>query len=179
MGKKYIIELEDKPFNKGNGDFLYRVKGFNSLVFDMTGINKLIPYTEPDLEQVRKEAYERGYETAKHECEDCPKQAYTDAIRMEGYQKGLSDAWSAARKIIHMPEGDLLNIFTECYSAVCTSVQVFLKYDAPEAIEKIQQYEQGKEEQDGLRQNIQTIVDKCGYTLDEIAAVLKEMKESE
>jgi len=53
----------------------------------------------------------------------------------------------AARKIIHMPEADLLNLFTECYSAVCTSVQVFLKYDASEAIEKIRQYEQEKEQQ--------------------------------
>ena len=77
-----------------------------------------------------------------------------------------------------MPEGDLLNLFTECYAAVCTSVQVFLKYDASEAIEKIRQYEQEKEEQDGLRQNIQTIVDQCGYSLDEIATVLQKMKES-
>lgn len=45
-----------------------------------------------------------------------------------------------------MPEGDLLNIFTECYSAVCTALQVLLKYDASEAIEKIRQYEQEKEE---------------------------------
>ena len=77
------------------------------------------------------------------------------------------------RKIIHMPEGDLLNIFTECYSAVCTALQVLLKYDAAEAIEKLKAYEQ---EQDGLRQNIQTIVDQCGYTLDEIAAVLEKMR---
>ena len=41
-----------------------------------------------------------------------------------------------------MPEGDLLNIFTECYSAVCTALQVLLKYDASEAIEKILAYEQ-------------------------------------
>lgn len=79
MGKKYIIELEDKPFYKGNGDFLYRVKGFNSLVFDMTGIGKLIPYTEPDLEQVRKEAYEQG--------------------RKDGKIEGRAEAWEYARKI--------------------------------------------------------------------------------
>ena len=35
-----------------------------------------------------------------------------------------------------------------------------------------------QEEMDGLRQNIQTIVDQCGYTLDEIAEVLQKMKES-
>lgn len=75
MVKKYIIELEDKPFHKEDGDFLYRAKGFNSLVFDMTGIGKLTPYTEPDLEQVRKEAYENGYG-----------EGYQD-----GYSKGMND----------------------------------------------------------------------------------------
>jgi len=126
MRKKYIVEIEDKPFHKEDGDFLYRVKGFNSLVFDMTGIGKLTPYTEPDLEQVRKEGYKEGREA--------------------GIKDGKCEAWEAARKIIHMPEGDLLNIFTECYSAVCTALQVILKYDASEAIEKIRQYEQEQEE---------------------------------
>jgi len=142
MGKKYIIELEDEPFHKENGDFLYRAKGFNSLVFDMTGIGKLTPYTEPDLEQVRKEAYEKGYGTGYEDGYNEP-----GKNQQEAYQRGLADAWEAARKIIRMPEVDLLNLFTECYSAVCTSLQVFLKYDASECIEKIRQYEQEKEEQ--------------------------------
>ena len=59
-----------------------------------------------------------------------------------------------------MPEGDLLNIFTECYSAVCTALQVLLKYDASEAIEKIRQYEQEKEQpvtaEDVMRQYLDT-----------------------
>lgn len=65
MGKKYIIELEDKPFHKGNGVFLYRVKGFNSLVFDMNGVGKLTPYAEPDLEQVKADAYNDGYKAGR------------------------------------------------------------------------------------------------------------------
>ena len=66
----------------------------------------------------------------------------------EAYQRGLEDAWEAARKIVRMPEGDLLNIFTECYSAVCTALQVLLKYDASEAIEKLKAYEE-KQKADG------------------------------
>ena len=50
-------------------------------------------------------------------------------------------------------------------------------YSASECIEKIRQYEHEKE-MDGLRQNIQTIVDQCGYSLDEIAEVLQKMRES-
>lgn len=94
MKKKYIIELEDKPFHKGNGDFLYRVKGFNSLVFDMAGISKLTPYTEPDLEQIRKEAYQRGYcDALEKHCEICEEKHDAE----EAYQQGLNDAWEAAR----------------------------------------------------------------------------------
>ena len=62
------------------------------------------------------------------------------------YQRGLNDAWEVARKIIRMPEGDLLNIFTECYSAVCTALQVLLKYDASEAIEKLKAYEEKQDD---------------------------------
>ena len=91
-----------------------------------------------NFEQVRKEAYKNGYDAA---CKDIDIKSKTNAA----YRKGLEDAWDAARKIIYMPEGDLLNIFTECYSAVCTALQVLLKYDAAEAIEKIRQYEQEKE----------------------------------
>lgn len=163
MGDKYILELEDKPFHKGNGDFLYRVKGFNSLVFDMTGIGKLTPYTEPDLEQVRKEAYKNGYDAA---CKDIDIKSKTNAA----YQKGLSDAWEAARTLWNTPNRkEIFGLTT--FNTVLTTLT------AQEAIEKILQYEQRQEEQDGLRQNIQTIVDQCGYTLDEIAEVLEKMRE--
>ena len=219
MEKKYIIKLEENEI---------AYKTVNSNGRPMIGLLHPSPYTEPDLEQVRKEAYEHGlndsakvqtiatdtaykcgYEAAKHECEDCQKQAYIDAIRMEGYQKGLSDAWDAARKIIHMPEGDLLNIFTECYSAVCTALQVLLKYDASEAIEKIRQYEQEREEIQvgdevcvggdvGIAVNVRRTnsvyivwadgscgihdrhgVTKTGRHFSEIAEVLQKMKEEE
>ena len=150
MGKKYIIELEDKPFHKGNGDFLYRVKGFNSLVFDMTGVGKLTRYTEPDLEKVKKDY---------------------DAF----YEQGLADAWECARKIIDcaIPYEALENYLE---IGECTA-DVIKHLPASKAIEVVRQYEQEQEELDGLRQNIQTIVDKCGYTLDEIAEVLKKMRE--
>ena len=65
MGTKYIIEVEDKPFELLSEDGftsekLFRVKGFNSLVFDWNGLNMLTPYTEPNLERVKKEAYDKG-----------------------------------------------------------------------------------------------------------------------
>ena len=47
MGKKYIIELCEKPMENENGDDIWRVKGFNTLVFDQNGLNKLEEYNEP------------------------------------------------------------------------------------------------------------------------------------
>jgi len=47
MGDKYIIELEDTTFTNDRTK-LYRVKGFNSLVFDETGLSKLKKYASTD-----------------------------------------------------------------------------------------------------------------------------------
>lgn len=146
MGKKYIIELENKPFHKGNGDFLYRVKGFNSLVFDMTGVGKLTPYTEPDTDG----AYRRGYETAKHECEDCRK-IRADAeqeLAYKAYQRGLNDAWEAARKIYLPTEygGIHADVKRQIFNNTSAS-GIFEKVSASEAIEKIRQYEEKPEKE--------------------------------
>lgn len=94
MEKKYIIKLEENEI---------AYKTVNSNGCPMIGLLHPVPYTEPDLEQVRKEAYQRG----------------------------LADAWSAARKI--QDTGGNLNWWIHNVSA-------------PEAIEKIRQHEQEKEE---------------------------------
>jgi len=130
-------------------------------------------------EQVKKEAYEQGYADGrkKHEVE-IHAIAYTNG-KQDGYQKGLNDAWDAARKFMsevidaRFRNNFMVEIF-ECDNAMGT----MKVYSASECIEKIRQYEQEKEK-DGLRQNIQTIVDQCGYSLDEIAEVLQKMKETE
>lgn len=51
MGKKYVIELEEEPFvssEPGEYKKLYRVEGFNSLVFDEEGLKRLTPYEEAE-----------------------------------------------------------------------------------------------------------------------------------
>ena len=47
MGKKYIIELCEKPMKNENGEYIWRVKGFNTLVFDQIGLDKLEEYKKP------------------------------------------------------------------------------------------------------------------------------------
>lgn len=168
MGKKYIVEI-------GRLERLYKAfigaHGKPEITWLSPEVD-LTPYTEPDMEQVRKEAYQQGYE-----------QGYKDGYnepgknQQEAYQKGLSDAWEAARKVTQVRKyGGYGDCLEEVFGRHRVPWDVF-DYSASECIEKIRQYEQEKE-MDGLRQNIQTIVDQCGYTLDEIAEVLAKMKES-
>lgn len=120
MGKKYIIELEDENYHQYSdsepSDYLWRVKGFNALVFDEVGISKLTPYTEPDLELIKKKARDNGYSEGyqdgysrgmndylqnpevKEESDRAYAHGYSDAeskfseIRKEAYEKGFKDA---------------------------------------------------------------------------------------
>lgn len=157
--KKYIIEFSEDPHTIR----LMKIK--NGDKFPTTEFKAVRPYTEPDTEKIRNEAYEEGYAEGS-------KEDYDEAY-LKGYNQGLSDAWDAARKICYMDSRSR----DKSFGAVITAT-ILEHNSASEAIEKIWQYEQEKEEQDGLRQNIQTIVDQCGCTLDEIAKVLAKMKES-
>ena len=159
MGKKYIIELEDKPFHK-DGDFLCRVKGFNSLVFDMTGISKLTPYTELDLEKVMQKAYDKAYADAVYNCsegcshvEQVRKAAYEQGYHAgygkyinKSYEDGLKDAWEAAKKIAHCALWDDYRTDSGKLSVYTGAVLDY--YTASEAIEKIRQYEQTQKEEE-------------------------------
>ena len=161
MGK-YIIHFDDKHWQDLDDELYYRCFEIPWFSTTKTTISRLTPYTEDSAyahgyteaeskyreirDELEKQAYQRGYEEAYDTAYADAEEIYESGKRAM-YQKGLKDAWEAARKRIHMPEADLLNLFTECYAAVCTSVQVFLKYDASECVEKIRQYEQEKEEQ--------------------------------
>lgn len=154
MGKKYIIELESGTHmfvlgpegivHIGEPDVVYET--VDGMEIGDAVINAK-PYTEPDLEQVREEAYEDGYKTAKVQCNI---QAEKD-LREVGerhYQKGLEDIWRVARKII-LPSkrgGFTIDEFAGCFGSDVSKYDVVEHYSASEAIEKIRQYEQEQEE---------------------------------
>ena len=131
--EKYIVELK-------KNETLYKAatRESDGTAYVCSAIGT--PYTAPDLEQIRKEAYDNGYETAKHECEDCLKQAYIDAIRKEAYQRGLNDAWDTVRKIRGMTWNEQKEVFgTDYFTDI-------IALPASECIEKIRQYEQEQKE---------------------------------
>lgn len=136
--KKYKIVLSEKYVRKSdNGKewFQFPVDVSGQLVAIQT-IIPLDPYNEPDLEQVRKEAYQKGYET---EYED----GYNEPGKnqQEAYQRGLNDAWEAARWIADTTYDVERKIFDCCYWDVVKT------FTAAEAIEKLKAYEQEQEKE--------------------------------
>lgn len=173
MGKKYIIELEEVPFiqhfDNGIGETIYRVKGFNSLVFDWNGLQMLTPYTEPDMEQVRKEGYEDGYENgfvAGHlKAEKSGQSFYED-----GYQRGLNDAWEAARWVTKNNAGKNFEAFGTHFTS-----EIVQKISVSKVIEKIRQYEQRQEEIiDSDKNKVEALANDIG--IHKLYALVKEIR---
>jgi hypothetical protein len=113
MGK-YIVELK-------KNETLYKAatRESDGTAYVCSAIGT--PYTEPDIEQVRKEAYREG--------------------REDGIHDGMCDAWEAARKVadywMHCRSVELFN--------TPDIIKIFENKTASEAIEKLKAYEQDAE----------------------------------
>lgn len=130
VGRKYVIEIEQAysaNMRKGSSDMvdpikLYKVKGFNSLVFDEQGLDKL--KRMPELEQIDA------------------RMAQIDIIEKTAYENGLHDAWEIAKKIECMDGYDsdeLIEMFgTDGIESI------FKRYTASEVLEKVKAYEEQK-----------------------------------
>ena len=132
MGKKYIIEIPEDKIEDfvGSTHFLMPYMMAGHIGHHDTGL-PIEPYTEPDLEQIRKEGYRQGYDTG-----------YGTKVN-EFYEQGLFDAWETARKIVTMPDRDFIN---SDILDLDPGESIFTKYTATEAIEKLKAYEQEQEE---------------------------------
>ena len=124
MGK-YIVELK-------KNETLYKAatRESDGTAYVCSAIGT--PYTEPDIEQIRKEAYKDGYNAG------FGKKIHTS------YQEGLSDAWEAARKIgSELRHGlEIMGFKFEPRAVGCDpGWYVVQRYSASECIEKIRQYE--------------------------------------
>ena len=127
MGKKYIIELPEKYILEGdNGSKYLQIPVADSnreLIIRST--MPLTPYTEPD----------------------------TEAIEKEAYQRGLNDAWEAAKKN-YLPEdhGGLLGYKTRMKVFGTDNIGwIFKNLSASEAIEKIRAYEEKKKAEQEIK----------------------------
>lgn len=122
VGDKFLIEIDEvyeseMPFSLPNE--LFKAKGFNSLVFDKNGLDKL---EKIDDNHVRAET--------------------VSEILTEKYEQGLNDAWELARKIAVNPVdggysiSELRDIF-----GIKSITNIICDLTAKEAISKIEDYE--------------------------------------
>ena len=92
-----------------------------------------------DVNYVADEAYNKGYKIGKLSC--------SSKIGEESYQRGLDDAWEAAKKVVLSPdEGgtSLQDLFAMFGNGSMQSV--FRNYSASEAIAKQKAYEEKQKE---------------------------------
>lgn len=90
--------------------------------------------------EVTADAYQRGYKEAYDTAYADAEKIYESGKRAM-YQKGLKDAWEAARKIASDCAGRNYSIFGQHFT-----VEILNTHSASECIEKIRQYEQEQEE---------------------------------
>ena len=125
-------------------------------------VEDLTPYTKPDMEQAQKEAYQKGYS------EGCD--AKFRRLTGSEYQRGLSDAWEAAKKICDMKWKKRREVFgTDVYADIIALLS------ASECIEKIRQYEQEKEEIiDPDKNKVEALANDIG--IHKLFALVKEIR---
>ena len=119
----YIIHFDDKPWQDLDDEQYYRCKEIPWFSTTKTTISRLTPYTEDS-------AYAHGYTEAESKY-----RKIRDELEKQAYQKGLKDAWDAARTLWNTPNRKEIFGHT-AFNTVLTTLT------AQETIEKIRQYEQ-------------------------------------
>lgn len=133
MGK-YIVELK-------KNETLYKAatRESDGTAYVCSAIGT--PYTAPDLDAIRNEAYEKGVQDTKQHWVDAPR---TYAYKF-GYENGLNAAWVAARTLWNTPNRKEIFGHT-IFNTVLTTLT------AQEAIEKIRAHEQAQKEKEEQKQ---------------------------
>ena len=97
-------------------------------------LNNILTQRKADMQKKLDDAYDRGYKKCLSEHEfDMPCSICDD------YERGLNDAWDAARKIVTWPDRSLVNSDT---FDLDPGENIFTKYSASEAITKLSTYEE-------------------------------------
>lgn len=175
---KYIIEIEEKPlcvFDKDTQTYfprLWRVKGFNSLVFDEVGLSRLeelnSDYINEHFGDLQDDAYNKGYAQCQDDYGDALKHAKDTAYKKglhdgeskcgycNEYQRGLDDAWEAAKKIFGyeidggIPIDEVGRVFGYSEDATFCTADIIRHNTASEAIAKLKAYEEKQKADDKI-----------------------------
>lgn len=108
VGDKFVIEIEEICGCKIREVYvephtLYRAKGFNSLVFDENGLEKLErldgDYVNENFGELQDEAYEAGKKEGREEVLKWSAENEDDR-----YKKGFNDALELIKKLAYVKE---------------------------------------------------------------------------
>lgn len=124
MEKKFIVGLEE-------GEGLYKTK-LNALNEPVIREITCEPYTAPDLEQIKREAYEKGFDAGR-------------MLNKGKYEKGLADMYEVMKKIILDKEDGGFDTTTYCkiFGYGISFHAILKRFTASEIIAKIEEYEDG------------------------------------
>lgn len=139
VGDKFVIEIEEVYNNTfSEKTALHRIKGFNSLVFDKNGLDKLErldgDYVNENFGELQDEAYKEGEKAAI-------RAEMVSEVLTAKYEQGLNDAWELARRIALL-NGD--NIFSDNELKTIfgtTEYDEVLKIPVEDALTKLEAYE--------------------------------------
>jgi hypothetical protein len=144
---KYTFEIMKEYEDAFKGISVYSVSEDKKLMVDFVAIEEL-----EDAQKEIDEAYKRGLKDGKEYGSD-----KSDMREAVSYQRGLDDAWDAARKIVEMSDPPYWEVFDEYKN------ELFGKITASEAIEKLKAYEE-KQKADELNVGDELEHTVSGYT---------------
>ena len=155
VGDKFLIEIAEAIKGYGNDPkvpdpfnlpVLYRIKGFNALVFDEYGLDKLQKYEE--------EKY-------------APSELYK--FRQKAFEEGMVEAWNLAKMILHGRYDQTAEIFNmDIYDMTPqTKVSIIETHSPLEIKEKIAVWEKEKAKEIKVGDVVEHELDDCtGVVLD-------------
>lgn len=123
---KYIVEIKPEYEDSFKGMMILRAKDSNLFV-DALAVD--------DLEQLNAEYINNHFPDITKKVD-------------EAHQRGLEDAWEAARKIVTWPDRSLVNSDT---FDLDHGENIFTKYSASEAIAKLKAYEEKQKADDEIK----------------------------
>ena len=150
MSKKYVIEMKSEYEDTIRGIMVLGARDSNLYmdalaVEDMEELNS--DYINEHFSDLQDDAYNKGYAQCQDDYSDALKHAKDTA-----YQRGLDDAWEAARNI-SMLESDGGYSWKEMKSIFGTdsASEIYVRHTAAEAINKIKAYEEKQKADDEIK----------------------------
>ena len=162
---KYILEIKPEYEDSFKGVMILGAKDSNLFV-DSLAVENLeelnSDYINEHYGSMQDEAYQKGLEEGKKAFD------LLDAERDSEYQRGLDEAWEAARKIVLNPEegGTSLTDLFALFGGGGSMQNAFRNYSASEVIEKLKAYEGKQKADDKIMEGIQREND--GMSLEDI-----------